>query len=186
MSGLFFSLSIHYVPALGTFLLFLHIYSAPFPILLIPFGDQRQKEKVTRLFTSSASSPVNFSHLCPSPKDCDSCLLGGSFHRATQRRFSVSVTTPSFALPDLEALITACYQSQTPDLSLLVSLNQVSQSGLHIRTRSHVQAECWTSTVHQKYNLSYACILKFSARYIIKTQGSPLLSPTSLLRRLPN
>lgn len=62
-------------------------------------------------------------------------LSGGSFCRATQRRYCVSVTAPSFALPGLGALIAArCCQSQATALSLLFSLKQASQSGLHIRT----------------------------------------------------
>lgn len=110
-------------------------------------------------------------------------LSGSSFHRATQSRYCVSVTTPSSVLPGLGALIAACCrQSQTSELSLLILLNQASQS-LQPQFYSSVQAACRTSAVHQMYSLSYTRILKFSGRHIIKTQKSPSFTPMILLRR---
>lgn len=110
-------------------------------------------------------------------------LSSSSFHRVTQRRDCVSVSTPSSALPRLGALMTACCcQPQAPELSLLILLNQASQS-LEPQFCSSVRAACWTSAVHQKYNLSYEHILKFSGKHIIKPYESPSFTPMSLLRR---
>lgn len=90
------------------------------------------------------------------------------------------------ALPGLGALIAACCcQSQAPERILWFLETRLLNPDCTLEPwfHSHVQAAwTWTSAVHQKYNLSYTCILSFLL--VTLTQGSPWLTPTSLLARL--